>query len=698
MKKFDNQTKKVGGKDGKGGAMGGILATARKIAPAIGAAFAIREIALFGKEAIMLGANLEGIKNAFQLIGDEGKTSMSVLKEATRGAVDEMTLMSLAVQAKNFKIPLENLGRFFEFATIRAAQTGEAVEHLTRSIVLGIGRKSPLILDNLGITLVRLKEAMGKVGRESATVADISAAVAKVAEEEIDALERLGLASVTTAQRLSKLTASYKNFKAELGEDITQSGGFKGVSGFISSVQDRKELDRIIEDLKKRSGLGAKELGKEFSKVFLAGGFSKIESRAAQIAFAKHLEELVKMQFEASKEMAVGFFGDPKQAKSLKEWFDSATKGYEELSKSGFDESKKLARAINLLYKEETEARSKTLREETKLTEDRNKFLEKYKLKLQEIQVQYDLGMIDPVKKAKLENDVLSDAIVKMTVDVKKFGLVALTEYGEWNSMLETNKNFLSNVTGEIIEQTKSVEELIEAYKKSEGIGLFTEAKGLKDATDFGFPEPDEEVFSELTKKGSEYAKQMTHISRLQRNVIIEEEEANRRRLSALNEYLEALSAASEEIPEWMMELREQLKGSIFDEDKLMEVVRMWSALSSAMSQVAGVFTNESGVGALIGKFAKLASVIAAVVAAQAAFKTLTGDPSAAPRAVAAAAAAFTGIAGIIGSVTGGFGGGSGGGGYNASIRDGGRLYTEISGRNIRVVLEREGNFSNRRG
>ena len=107
MQKFDKQSKKVGGTNGSGGALGGILATAKKLAPALSAAFAVREIGMFGKEAIMLGAKLEGIKNAFQLIEDTGKTSLTELKKATRGAVDEMTLMGLAVQANNFKVPLE---------------------------------------------------------------------------------------------------------------------------------------------------------------------------------------------------------------------------------------------------------------------------------------------------------------------------------------------------------------------------------------------------------------------------------------------------------------------------------------------------------------------------------------------------------------------------------------------------------------
>ena len=187
-------------------------------------------------------------------------------------------------------------------------------------------------------------------------------------------------------------------------------------------------------------------------------------------------------------------------------------------------------------------------------------------------------------------------------------------------------------------------------------------------------------------------------LKRLQEDLLMTERDANAARLSALNEYLEALSIAGEEIPAWMMQLREDLMGTIFDKDELKDLSTMWSSLSSAMSQVAGVFSGDSGIGSAIQQFAKLASVIAAVVAAQVAYEAAKGDPTAAPRAVAAAAAAFTGLAGLIGSVVGGFGSGGSGMGYNAGLNQRERLYTEISGRNLRVVLDREGSFSSRRG
>ena len=69
------------------------------------------------------------------------------LKTATRGTVSEFDLMKSAVSANNFKIPLESLSSYLAFATRRAEETGQSVDYLVDSIIMGIGRKSPMILD-----------------------------------------------------------------------------------------------------------------------------------------------------------------------------------------------------------------------------------------------------------------------------------------------------------------------------------------------------------------------------------------------------------------------------------------------------------------------------------------------------------------------------------------------------------------------
>lgn len=165
--------------------------------------FAVDKIKDFIVESIKLASVGEGIRSAFEKIG--GMPYLEDLKKATRGTTDEITLMKNTVKASNMGLPIKDLANLFSFATARAAQTGESVDYLVESIVLGIGRKSPLILDNLGISAIALKEKLGGVSSEAASVGQVAEAVAKIAEES---MLKFGETATTAAQKLQALNSS----------------------------------------------------------------------------------------------------------------------------------------------------------------------------------------------------------------------------------------------------------------------------------------------------------------------------------------------------------------------------------------------------------------------------------------------------------------------------------------------------------
>ena len=177
-----------------------------KIGGAIAGAFAVNKIVQFTKEAYKLAGQAQGVYNAFSRLNRPGL--LNDLKEATRGTTDELKLMQTAVQANNFKIPLDQLATYLKFATNRAIETGESVDYLVNSLVLGIGRKSPLILDNLSISTVRLREELAKTG-------DMAKAVGNIIEEE---MKKGGDAIETSAVKTQKLGAAWKNFMTSVGD------------------------------------------------------------------------------------------------------------------------------------------------------------------------------------------------------------------------------------------------------------------------------------------------------------------------------------------------------------------------------------------------------------------------------------------------------------------------------------------------
>ena len=197
---------------------------------AIGAAFIVGQVQAFAAETIKLGSELQTVGRGFARFGNE--MQLETLRKATRGLVSDLELMKVTVQAGNFGIPIEQMGKLLEFATKRAAETGQSVDYLVQSIVTGIGRKSPLILDNLGISAVRLKEKFGGVAIEAQSIADVAQAVGDIAAEEMG---KMGASVDTAADKMLRLTTTWENFKAKFGEAIAPaaSGLLEGITNML---------------------------------------------------------------------------------------------------------------------------------------------------------------------------------------------------------------------------------------------------------------------------------------------------------------------------------------------------------------------------------------------------------------------------------------------------------------------------------
>ena len=176
-----------------------------KIGGMIAGAFAITALVRFGREAVQLAAKLQGIESAFAKLDDP--KLLDDLRAATRGMVSDLELMRQAVRAKNFAIPLKDLATFFEFATKRSLETGESVDYLVNSIIDGIGRKSTLVMDNLGISSVALQNEIKKTG-------DFAVAAGNLIKQGI---EDMGEVADTAMVALVAAQATWDNFKAKAG-------------------------------------------------------------------------------------------------------------------------------------------------------------------------------------------------------------------------------------------------------------------------------------------------------------------------------------------------------------------------------------------------------------------------------------------------------------------------------------------------
>lgn len=211
-------------------------AIVKKLAGALGAAYGTREVLRFAAETVKLAAKVEGIKTAFDQLNSPGL--LSNLRKATRNTVADVDLMSAAVRANNFKISLEALPKYFEFAQQRARATGESVDYLVESIVMGIGRKSAMILDNLGISL-------GDINDELKRTPDYATAVGNIMDRE---LAKGGSTAATSADQIAQMGAAWRNMGAEIGKVLNESlklgNAFQSIAEVLNAmVENRKQLE-----------------------------------------------------------------------------------------------------------------------------------------------------------------------------------------------------------------------------------------------------------------------------------------------------------------------------------------------------------------------------------------------------------------------------------------------------------------------
>ncbi|DBA55468.1 SHOCT domain-containing protein [Porphyromonas gingivalis] len=171
----------------------------------LGFVLAIRKAKDFISEGTRVAGVAQGIDDAFSKIAD--KDYLANLRAQTRGLLDDTSLKKFTVQAKNLGIPIEHMGKLLSFAQQRAKDTGESVDYLADSIVKGLGRKSVLILDNLGLSSVRISEEFKKTG-------DFTLAVSKIIDEE---MAQSGKSIDTAAEAATRKAAAWRNLQIQVG-------------------------------------------------------------------------------------------------------------------------------------------------------------------------------------------------------------------------------------------------------------------------------------------------------------------------------------------------------------------------------------------------------------------------------------------------------------------------------------------------
>ena len=169
---------------------------------------ALQKVKEFAAEGISMAETADGIIHAFQQL--DNPNLLQTLRKATKNTVDDIELMKAAIKARDFGIPLEDLGKYLSFAQLKAQQLGVSVQQMTDDIVTGLGRKSPQILDNLGLSAAEISAKTKETG-------DFMKAVASIVENN---LAQAGETYISAADRAAQKTAELHNRQLELGQAL----------------------------------------------------------------------------------------------------------------------------------------------------------------------------------------------------------------------------------------------------------------------------------------------------------------------------------------------------------------------------------------------------------------------------------------------------------------------------------------------
>ena len=190
---------------GMGDKMGGALQVFGGNMLTKGVSMLTSELAGSVQQSIELARQGEGIRIAFERLG-RGDL-LDSLRQATHGTITDLELMKAAVRFDDFKLPLDQLGTMLAFAQQKAKDTGQSFDYMVDSIVTGLGRQSPKILDNLGLSITEIHQKTKETG-------DMTKAVGEIIREQ---MAKAGDYVETAADRAARATVDTKNKMEELG-------------------------------------------------------------------------------------------------------------------------------------------------------------------------------------------------------------------------------------------------------------------------------------------------------------------------------------------------------------------------------------------------------------------------------------------------------------------------------------------------
>jgi len=175
---------------------------------------------------------LQASFNRLKVAAGATKLNLDKLREATKGTVADVDLLTAANQALALGLPADDLDRLFEAAMKLGHAMGIDTKAAVESLATGIGRQSKLILDNLGITFQASDAYEWYAEKIGKSVNELTESEKKLAWQQYaikmvtKKANELGDVISDTQLQQERWNASLKNFQTQLGKIFAPLSGF----------------------------------------------------------------------------------------------------------------------------------------------------------------------------------------------------------------------------------------------------------------------------------------------------------------------------------------------------------------------------------------------------------------------------------------------------------------------------------------
>ena len=161
------------------------------------------------------GADFQDVQVGFSKSFKDSTKALNDLRKASNGTISDFDLMLSANKAAMLGVTndSEELARLLEIARARGQALGQDTTQAFEDIVTGIGRNSPLILDNLGITTQAYKEQVAAI-EETGVELDDNAKKQILLQSVLQDTATVTNGTNTTFDRLNTL---FENTKDRIG-------------------------------------------------------------------------------------------------------------------------------------------------------------------------------------------------------------------------------------------------------------------------------------------------------------------------------------------------------------------------------------------------------------------------------------------------------------------------------------------------